>query len=72
MFANRYVDNGIKPDYWWIDAGWYDYEEYRLNVGSWDPNRQRFQMAKTDSDHFNVRDMKFTLFTPRWSRGFLN
>ena len=66
MFVNRYVDNGIKPDYWWIDAGWYDYKEYWLNVGSWDPNFQRFPNGlKPISDHLHARDMKFILwFTP--------
>tara|TARA_Y100001960_G_scaffold333270_1_gene437474 strand:+ start:7661 stop:10840 length:3180 start_codon:yes stop_codon:yes gene_type:complete len=66
MFVNRYVDNGIKPDYWWIDAGWYDYEDYWLNVGSWDPHKIRFPNGlKPISDHLHDRDMKFILwFTP--------
>ena len=66
MFVNRYVDNGIKPDHWWIDAGWYDYEDYCLNVGSWDPHEMRFPHGlKSISDHLHDRDMKFILwFTP--------
>ncbi len=66
MFVDRYVDNGIKPDYWWIDAGWYNYKDYWLNVGSWNPNRQRFPNGlKPISDHLHARDMQFILwFTP--------
>ncbi|MEL0096906.1 MAG: alpha-galactosidase [Planctomycetaceae bacterium] len=66
MFVDRYVDNGIKPDYWWIDAGWYDYTDYWLNVGTWNPNKKRFPNGlKPISDHLHNRDMKFILwFTP--------
>ena len=30
-----YVKKGIKPDYWWIDAGWYPCNDDWFNVGSW-------------------------------------
>ena len=23
MFIDRYLEEGIKLDYWWMDAGWY-------------------------------------------------
>lgn len=29
LFLSRYLDQGFKLDYWWIDAGWY------VNRGSW-------------------------------------
>lgn len=25
LFINKYLENGIKLDYWWLDAQWYDY-----------------------------------------------
>ena len=66
MFVDRYVDGGIKPDYWWIDAGWYNYEDYWLNVGSWNPNTNRFPNGlKPISDHLHAREIDFILwFTP--------
>ena len=66
MFVDRYLDHGITPDYWWIDAGWYDYTDYWLNVGSWNPNKNRFPNGlKPISDYLHQRDMKFILwFTP--------
>lgn len=37
-----YLDNGLRPDIWWIDAGWYpcDYDWCRL--GDWRPDPARF------------------------------
>ena len=30
LFVSRYVEEGLSPDYWWMDAGW-----YKLPKGSW-------------------------------------
>lgn len=37
-----YLKNGVRPDIWWIDAGWYpcDYEWPR--TGTWQPDSARF------------------------------
>lgn len=65
-FVDRYIEEGIKPDYWWIDAGWYDYDDYWLNVGTWRPNSKRFPRGlRPISDHLHKHDMKLILwFTP--------
>ena len=66
MFIDRYLAQGIRPDYWWIDAGWYDYTDYWLNVGTWSPNRKRFPRGlRPISDHLHKQRMKMILwFTP--------
>lgn len=39
----QYTKYGIKPDLWWIDAGWYPCRDYRwYNVGNWYPNPDHF------------------------------
>ena len=43
IFAlNEYIRRGMKPDIWWVDAGWYlcDYDWTR--TGTWYPDPERF------------------------------
>ncbi|MBI2843187.1 MAG: alpha-galactosidase [Armatimonadetes bacterium] len=47
MFVDRYLERGIKLDYWWMDAGWYpydpDYSEWGWpNTGTWEVDQTRF------------------------------
>ena len=44
---NEYIRRGMKPDIWWIDAGWYpcDYDWGR--VGTWKPDPSRFPNGLT-------------------------
>ncbi len=46
MFINRYLEEGIKIDCWWMDAGWYANE--RPNRGEW-PIGSYYE---PDPDHF--------------------
>ena len=45
-FINKYFENNIRMDYWWIDAMWFELgtEEYPnwCPVGTWEPDRKRF------------------------------
>jgi hypothetical protein len=35
MFIDRYLEEGIKLDYWWMDAGWHHHDGVaRRHVGS--------------------------------------
>ncbi len=40
---------GLKPDLWWIDAGWYEcpYNDWYVTVGSWTPDERRFPNGMT-------------------------
>ena len=63
MFIDRYIQEGLKPDYWWIDAGWYEYKDYWLNVGTWKPNKKRFPRGlRPISNHLHNNKMKMILW----------
>lgn len=38
----EYVDSGLTPDIWWIDAGWYKCDYDWWQIGTWKPDAQRF------------------------------
>ncbi|MBO4326781.1 MAG: alpha-galactosidase [Clostridia bacterium] len=38
-----YIDHGLKPDIWWIDAGWYPCNnDWPTGTGNWYPNPEHF------------------------------
>ena len=39
---NQYIERGMKPDVWWIDAGWYTCNKRWRNVGTWEADEERF------------------------------
>lgn len=41
-FLERYLSQGLKLDYWWMDAGWYPFKTGWWNTGSWFPDTARF------------------------------
>jgi alpha-galactosidase len=54
LFIGRYLDHGIKIDFWWMDAGWYENKSGWPNVGTWEVDRKRFPnglRAVTDYAH---------------------
>lgn len=42
LFLERYGEENIKIDYWWMDAGWYVNNGSWANTGTWDIDPQRF------------------------------
>jgi alpha-galactosidase len=56
-YISQFNQRGIKPDVWWIDAGWYPcYDENRRRcwwrTGTWEPDPERFPRGlKPVSDH---------------------
>lgn len=42
MFIDRYLEEGIKIDYWWMDAGWYIQQNGWPQVGTWEVDPKRF------------------------------
>lgn len=56
-FIDRFHHYGVRPDVWWIDAGWYPcYNEQGerrwWNTGTWQPDPERFPNGlKPISDH---------------------
>ena len=39
---NEYVRRGMKPDIWWVDAGWYPCDYDWPRIGTWYPDPARF------------------------------
>jgi alpha-galactosidase len=42
QFIDRYEALGIKPDLWWMDAGWYINDGHWWNTGTWMVDPKRF------------------------------
>ena len=42
MFIDRYLEERMKIDNWWMDAGWYAFHGNWMNTGTWKPDPVRF------------------------------
>jgi alpha-galactosidase len=55
-FIDRYQEEGIRIDYWWMDAGWYPCDENWGKVGTWEVDTARFPRGlRAISDHAHAR-----------------
>ncbi len=64
-FIDGYADNGVKLDYWWMDAGWYPNKggSWQDLLGSWWPDPERYPNGlKAISDHAAQRGHKTMLW----------
>ena len=56
MHIDRYLEERLKIDYWWMDAGWYVQKEGWPQVGTWEVDRTRFPNGfKPISEHAHAR-----------------
>ena len=64
MFINRYLEEGIKLDYWWMDAGWYTHHGGGWpRVGSWEVDTNRFPRGlRAVSDHAHQHGIKILVW----------
>ncbi len=54
LFVDRYVEEKLGLNYWWMDAGWYVNSGDWPNTGTWEVDRERFPnglRAITDEAH---------------------
>ena len=59
MFVDRYVEERIKIDYWWMDAGWYPCDGNWGKTGTWEVDRTRFPRGlRAVSDHAREKGIK--------------
>lgn len=59
LFVDRYVEEGLKPDYWWMDAGWYVNASGWPNTGTWEVDTKRFPRGlRAISDHARAKGVK--------------
>jgi alpha-galactosidase len=66
MHIDRYLEEGLKLDYWWMDAGWYVQQQGWPQVGTWEVDLKRFPRGlRPISDYAHAKGMKIvTWFEP--------
>ena len=63
MHIDRYLEEDLKLDYWWMDAGWYVQEKGWPQVGTWQIDPKRFPRGfKPISDHAHGKGMKIVVW----------
>lgn len=63
MFIDRYVEEGIPLDCWWMDAGWYPNRQDWKYTGTWEVDRTRFPNGlRAVSDHAHSKGLKTLLW----------
>jgi alpha-galactosidase len=59
LFVDRYLEEGLKIDYWWMDAGWYKNNGTWVNTGTWEVDPKRFPRGlRAITDHAHARGVK--------------
>jgi alpha-galactosidase len=62
-FIDRYREEQIKFDYWWMDAGWYVFKGHWLNLGTWEPDTTRFPRGlRPVSDQLHANGAKLIVW----------
>ena len=58
-FIDRYAEEKVPIDYWWMDAGWYPCEGQWPKTGTWEPDTARFPNGlRAISDHALAKGIK--------------
>ncbi len=61
--AERYIARGLRPDVWWLDAGWYPCDGKWTQTGTWMPDPARFPRGlKPLSDMLHKAGIRFLLW----------
>jgi len=59
LFIDRYLEEQIRLDYWWMDAGWYVNESGWPNTGTWEVDRVRFPGGlRSITDHGHSKGVR--------------
>lgn len=64
LFIDRYLEEKLGPDYWWMDAGWYVHGGGGWpRTGTWEVDRERFPNGlRAIADHAHARGVKTLLW----------
>ncbi|NUM56271.1 MAG: NPCBM/NEW2 domain-containing protein [Candidatus Hydrogenedentes bacterium] len=58
LFIDKYLERGMKLDYWWMDAGWYWNKTGWPNTGTWEVDTDRFPGGlRPISDYAHARNV---------------
>lgn len=60
QFIDRYIEEDLKPDYWWMDAGWYPCDGFGWwKTGTWEVDTRRFPNGLREvSDYAHSKNLK--------------
>ena len=62
-FIDRYLEEKLNPDYWWMDAGWYFNNGTWVNTGTWEIDTRRFPHGfRPISDHAHAQGVKIIVW----------
>lgn len=63
MHIDRYLEEDLRLDYWWMDAGWYVQQHGWPQVGTWEVDPVRFPRGlRPISDHAHARGVKILVW----------
>jgi alpha-galactosidase len=64
FFIDRYLEEGMKLDYWWMDAGWYPCDEVGWpKTGTWEVDTRRFPKGLREiSDHAHAKNVNIIVW----------
>ena len=61
--VDRYLEERIKIDYWWMDAGWYACNGDWGKTGTWEVDKIRFPRGlRAVSDHAHAKGVKIIVW----------
>jgi alpha-galactosidase len=60
FFVDRYLQEGLKLDYWWMDAGWYwNRNGNWSDLGTWEVDTKRFPKGLREiTEHMHAKGVK--------------
>ena len=59
LFVERYLEEKLPMDYWWMDAGWYPNATGWPNTGTWEIDTKRFPNGlRAITDHAHAKGVK--------------
>jgi alpha-galactosidase len=62
-YIDRYLEEGLAIDYWWMDAGWYVQQDGWVQTGTWEIDPTRFPNGlRPIADHAHARGVKTLLW----------
>jgi len=62
-YVDAYLERGVKPDFWWMDAGWYPCNGDWTCTGTWEPDPVRFPNGlRPVTDYLHARGIRSILW----------
>ncbi|HQK95653.1 MAG TPA: alpha-galactosidase, partial [Armatimonadota bacterium] len=62
-YIDAYLARGFRPDFWWMDAGWYPCHGDWTHTGTWEPDPARFPKGlRPVTDYLHERGIRSILW----------